>query len=273
MKASFTAVLAIAALAAASPQRPAGAPAGPLPTADPSLLAEFQSWTSQAGLSAFPTASSQWASVTAAHPLPTGLSSYASSLTNAWGTGTGAWAPGITQGPGGWHNGAGHGPFGGANGWGNGPWASNGDFTTGAWTSWWGNDACPASTWPGKFNALMLFLNDLSRSTTLYLRHLLTISPSFQAGLNLPGQPPLPGPHGPLAPPPPPRLMFTPPPCPTALFRPLPTSASALRRPPPTFTPVRLPGPPTLPVFLAALRESWVWSLELSFCERCNQLV
>ena len=57
MKASFTAVLAIAALAAASPQRPAGAPAGPLPTADPSLLAEFQSWTSQAGLSAFPTAS------------------------------------------------------------------------------------------------------------------------------------------------------------------------------------------------------------------------
>ena len=104
-------------------------------------------------------------------------------------------------------------------------------------------------------------------------RHLLTISLSFQAGLNLPGQPPLPGLPGPLAPPPPLRLTFTPPHCPTALFRLAPTSASALRRLPPTSSPVRLPSRQTLPVSLAALRESWVWSRELSFCERRSQWV
>jgi hypothetical protein len=160
MKASFAAILAVATLAAASPQRPAGAPGGPLPTADSSIYSEFQAWTSAAGLSAFPTASSQWAAVTSAHPLPAGLSSYASSVTSAWGSATSAWGPGITEGPGGpggWHNGAGHGPFGGANGWGNGPWTSNGDWTTGAWTNWWGAGACPASTWSGKFNALSWF--------------------------------------------------------------------------------------------------------------------
>jgi hypothetical protein len=163
MKTSIIASLAIATLAAASPQRPANAPAGPWPTADSSAYSEFQSWTSAASLTAWPTASSQWASVTSAHPLPTGLSSYASSWSSLWtATGTGAWGPGITDpavhgGPGGWHGGAGgHGPFGGANGWGQGPWNSNGDWTTGAWTSWWGTGACPPSTWPGKSRSFLV---------------------------------------------------------------------------------------------------------------------
>nr|POE51709.1 hypothetical protein CFP56_25916 [Quercus suber] len=51
----------------------------------------------------------------------------------------------------GWNGADGHGPFGdgAANGW--GPWAgqSTGSWTAGPWTSWWGDNACPPSTWPG----------------------------------------------------------------------------------------------------------------------------
>ncbi|KAF2857369.1 hypothetical protein K470DRAFT_223510 [Piedraia hortae CBS 480.64] len=108
-----------------------------------SLGSQFSSWTSAAGVTSLPTASSQWASLTSAHPLPSQLSSIAGAGT-AWGGPQGAGHPG-------WNPGAGLGPFGAgmANGW--GPWAtiSNRPWTSGPWTAWWGTNACPPSTWSG----------------------------------------------------------------------------------------------------------------------------
>ncbi|KXT14528.1 hypothetical protein AC579_9096 [Pseudocercospora musae] len=144
---------------------------GPWPT---SAWSDFSSWTSAAGLTAAPTNTAEWDSITSAHPLPSDLSSAAgwwrangfpggSAWPTAWTTNS-AWASAVSawngngngSGRPGWGGpgAGGFGPFGqhggpGGNGWGMGPWASNGPWTSGAWTSWWGTNACPASTWSG----------------------------------------------------------------------------------------------------------------------------
>ncbi|CAK4005758.1 Hypothetical predicted protein [Lecanosticta acicola] len=76
---------------------------------------------------------------------------------SAWASAVSAWDDGNGNGNGGadgWHGGS-FGPFGQGgpgDGWGPGPWASSGAWTSGPWTSWWGTDACPASTWSGWTN-------------------------------------------------------------------------------------------------------------------------
>jgi len=178
--AAATTFLALVANASPAPQGPpasvtsnlasyASANGYPTATSDwSSLGSEFSSWTSEASVTAWPTASSQWASLTSAHPVPSGLSSIASSFATLTTAPAGGWGPGAFGGPGGfggpgrngsgspgWNGAGGHGPFGGAgNGW--GPWASesNSAWTNGPWTSWWGTQGCPASTWSGKLHLL-----------------------------------------------------------------------------------------------------------------------
>jgi len=95
--------------------------------------------------------SGDWSSFTAAHSITGG----------PWGSGTptGSWSTQFTGGPGGFGGfgsgaggwGGGAGPFGagGQGGWGQGPWASGASFTAGPWTSWWNENSCPKSDWPG----------------------------------------------------------------------------------------------------------------------------
>lgn len=131
-----------------------------------SISGALASWTSAAGITAWPTATADWESLTSQYTLPTELSSAASwwssngfpQVTGA--PGNGGYGPygggpnGMGGGPGGWKGGNGMGPFGpgrggDANGW--GPWGQSGEWTEGPWTSWWGTGACPASTWSGIF--------------------------------------------------------------------------------------------------------------------------
>ena len=136
----------------------------------------FTSWTAAESITGWPTASSEWAAFTSAHPVPTGLNSMASwwsangfpggsawptawTTNSAWSSVVSQWGgfPGGPGGPGGWNGAGGWGPFGhGGQGHGWGPWASqsSGAWTNGPWTSWWGTDACPASTWSGEYITL-----------------------------------------------------------------------------------------------------------------------
>ncbi|KAI7028374.1 hypothetical protein KC355_g74 [Hortaea werneckii] len=136
-------------LAAAVPQGPPGnwqgsnsdswaswATAHGAPSNVASLQSDFASWTSDAGLSAWPTATSEWASITSANPLPSALSSVASSwntmTTGApWGWGPNGGHGGPAGGAPGWAAGNGYGPFGRGDHDGWGPWAS---ASTGDWT-------------------------------------------------------------------------------------------------------------------------------------------
>jgi len=108
---------------------------------------------------------SAYSSYTSAHPsgwsgpdYSSFTSQYGPIPTGGWNSNGGSWGSGsgwggfggggpFGMGPGGWSPAQG-GPFG-NNNWGQGPYGSMGPWTTGAWTSWWGNDKCPPSTWPG----------------------------------------------------------------------------------------------------------------------------
>lgn len=188
------------------------ASANGLPTATSawsSLASDYESWTSAASLTAWPTATSEWSSITSAHPLPSALSSVASSWITmttppSWGPG-GAWGWGSSGNHSGWSAGSGHGPFGGpGNGW--GPWASmsGGAWTSGPWTSWWGASGCPASTWSGELTPVQP-VEHLPRACILT---------GLQAGPPAHGTRMRPGRPGPDAPPPPRPPPSSPPPSP-----------------------------------------------------------
>ncbi|KAI7349848.1 hypothetical protein KC320_g5859 [Hortaea werneckii] len=169
MKSAIAASALLTTLAAAVPQGPPGnwqgsnsddwaswATAHGAPSNVASLQSDFASWTSEAGVSAWPTATSEWASITSANPLPAALSSVASSWSTMttgapWGWGPNGGHGGPHGGAPGWAAGNGYGPFGRGDHDGWGPWASasTGDWTRGPWTNWWGGEGCPGSTWSG----------------------------------------------------------------------------------------------------------------------------
>jgi len=91
-------------------------------------------WSAYESITANPSwTTNSWASWVTAAPWTTNPS---------WTTAVGSFSTALPWGPG--FNGYG-GPFGGN--WGN--FQSSGAWTNGPWTAWWGNSACPASTWSG----------------------------------------------------------------------------------------------------------------------------